>query len=505
MAFPNQPPTLPTTAQPGGQPPDPGAPALRVTPMVRPAVPTAEPTPQPAAPAAIPIPRPAVPSAGTPQPQQAAPAAQTQTGGFLNRLWPFGRPAPPAARPGQPEARPAGPAAIPAQITATLMFVAPTRTDAKAPLKGATVLVNGVGHETETDDNGRWSRQIATGGKPVRLAITPDDHFGWSKELRANATEMITLRQKPHAGLVAGLLGAAVLVSIVMVLSRFVPKVGQFQPPQIGQLNPLDWSSTPWIGPVQWMAVALLLTKGVFAFAEARERKQLVDAAAAFAAWALVVGAGHVMTIFKGGDNPMLAGIPVTAAFVIVGVAALLGGVDLSVVGTFFSALGDAVLIWGSLGSIGILFGIPDGAVYPWTDYSALFSLKQYQMLKITNAVFVYYGLAVVVYGMDVWKPWLKKYDIPALGLVVGLSMVPAYILIRTQTDVHPGWAALSVAVAAFVVANLTQHIGGGAVSRAPEDWSPWSFFGVVMRSPWDAGLIGLTIGALTLLLTGTV
>lgn len=130
MVFPNRPPTRPTTAQPGGQPPDPGAPAtLRVTPIVRPAVPTAEPTPQQAAPAAIPIPRPAVPPAGATPAQPAAPAAPAGRFSGIGRLFGGGEQAQPP-RPGQPQARPAyGPAEIPGtgSVFATVRMDGKTR------------------------------------------------------------------------------------------------------------------------------------------------------------------------------------------------------------------------------------------------------------------------------------------------------------------------------------------------------------------------------------------
>jgi len=285
-----------------------------------------------------------------------------------------------------------------------------------------------------------------------------------------------------------------------------------FLPPAIPEFRPIDLLNAPWQSPVQMMIVLSVLLIGFANYRDAKQRGQVDDFTATVWAVAKIVSATFIASLLRGplsskgfNDQQLLfftSTVLLVWAFIEVYEASKQGGADYSPLGDLLITIAGWGLIFGTIGAVEYVFGIPKAPVLPFGQVETLFVLKRYSEIWMSLAIYALLAAGVYVYGREVVQLTAKMTDAKEIAGTVATSFVGliAYPLIR----IFAGWTPIQSFAAALTAALLTGLVAVRVGITSPVTTGEGRIpSGVVI--PWDKLAFQLSVGLLAITLLGTV
>jgi hypothetical protein len=285
-----------------------------------------------------------------------------------------------------------------------------------------------------------------------------------------------------------------------------------FLPPSIPEFRPIDLLNAPWQSPVQMMIVLSVLLIGFANYRDAKQRGQVDDFTATVWAVAKIVSATFIASLLRGplsskgfNDQQLLfftSTVLLVWAFIEVYEASKQGGADYSPLGDLLITIAGWGLIFGTIGAVEYVFGIPKAPVLPFGQVETLFVLKRYSEIWMSLAIYTLLAAGVYVYGREVVQLTAKMTDAKEIAGTVATSFVGliAYPLIR----IFAGWTPIQSFAAALTAALLTGLVAVRVGITSPVTTGEGRIpSGVII--PWDKLAFQLSVGLLAITLLGTV
>lgn len=221
-------------------------------------------------------------------------------------------------------------------------------------------------------------------------------------------------------------------------------------PPTLTNPEPLDLQSNDWFKEIQVLFLIEVIGLTFALVADAKIRKQWLDAIVPFLAF--------LMVVFLPGGAALGSWGVLAVALVSVLIVTFMGGIDYSPLGTFLIMVGAVGgLIFNKIEAVESAFSIVTAPILPLTQMWTLFKLQAWEIFYFPLTVYILLSLGLVLAVLEAVRPSEDKN--PRWGTVIGGSVgVVVFFLLFHAANI-PSWACYLVGYALAVgVSAMSQN-----------------------------------------------